>query len=276
LARLRPWVDVGSVGSLALARLAEHLHIQELGSLARPGNFFDFTRYRPTLYYAQGRRQVSIPNTFIGWAKGLGDHDFIFFHLLEPHMMGELYSESVLKVMERLGVRRYCLLGAIYDMVPHTRPLLISGSAIGVEAQRALERLGIKPSGYQGPTTIAILISQQAPQRGIETMTTIVHLPQYAQSEEDHAGELCLLEFLSSLYGFSLDLERVREKAQRQYNEISLAVERDPRFREMVSQLENYYDARASKAPVAPQTPRLSPEIEQFLREIDKRFGQGS
>lgn len=42
LAMLRPWIDVGSVGSLALARLESHLQAQELGKLAKPGMFFDF------------------------------------------------------------------------------------------------------------------------------------------------------------------------------------------------------------------------------------------
>ena len=44
IANLRPWVDVGRVGTLALRSLEHHMGAQELGRLARPGEFFDFTR----------------------------------------------------------------------------------------------------------------------------------------------------------------------------------------------------------------------------------------
>ena len=48
-AMVRPWVDVGSVGTLTLARLENHLGAKELGQLTRPGEYFDFTRYRPNM-----------------------------------------------------------------------------------------------------------------------------------------------------------------------------------------------------------------------------------
>ena len=275
LAMLRPWVDVGGVGGSVLTRLEECLQGERLGALARPGNFFDFTRYRPTLYYEEGRRELAIPNTFISWAQGLGEHDFLFLYLLEPQMMGEVYVESVLKVMQMLGVKRYWLLGGMYDVVPHTRPLLVSGSSSGEEGREALERLGIKSSGYQGPTSIAVLISQEAPERGIDTMSAIVHLPQYAQLEEDHFGELRLLEMLGDFYDFPIDFEQIKKEAERQYEEITLAVNKSSEAREMVTQLEAYYDSRASSAELEEESPRLSPEVERFLWDIDKRFGQG-
>ena len=43
-AMVRPWVDVGSVGTLTLNRLERYLGSKELGKLHRPGVFFDFTR----------------------------------------------------------------------------------------------------------------------------------------------------------------------------------------------------------------------------------------
>ena len=56
-AMIRPWVDVGSVGTLTLNRLERYLGSTELGKLARPGNFFDFTRYRPTMKNVDGRSE---------------------------------------------------------------------------------------------------------------------------------------------------------------------------------------------------------------------------
>ena len=50
IATLRPWIDVNNVGTLTLDGLEAQLGAKELGQLARPGNFYDFTRYRPTVY----------------------------------------------------------------------------------------------------------------------------------------------------------------------------------------------------------------------------------
>ena len=48
---LRPWIDVNNVGSLVLNELEIQYGAKELARLTNPGHFFDFTRYRPTLYY---------------------------------------------------------------------------------------------------------------------------------------------------------------------------------------------------------------------------------
>ena len=78
---LRPWIDVSNVGSTTLGLLEEHLGAEPLGKLARPGNFFDFTRYRPTTRFAEGQSKVEIPNSFIRYAKQESGNDFLFLHL---------------------------------------------------------------------------------------------------------------------------------------------------------------------------------------------------
>ncbi|MBI4301009.1 MAG: PAC2 family protein [Chloroflexi bacterium] len=275
LAMLRPWVDVGNVGSLTLGYLEEDLHAQPLAKLTRPGNFFDFTRYRPTIYFKEGQREISIPNTYIHWAKGEENNDFLFLHLLEPHMLGEDYVDSLSGILETFGVKRYCLLGSMYDAVPHTRPLIVSGSASGDETARLLKSLGVQSSGYEGPTSIASLVSHRASLQNIETMGLIVHLTQYAQLEEDYGGQLRIVEIVSSLYHLSIDLAHLREKTRRQYDEIGLAVEKNSQLRNIVAQLERHYEARVKKEEEEKEKPSLlSPEIEKFLREIDKDFGQ--
>ena len=69
LTMIRPWVDVGNVGTLTLQRLERHFRAQPLGQLARPGTFFDFTRYRPTTRLVNGQREVTSPNTVVKYAQ---------------------------------------------------------------------------------------------------------------------------------------------------------------------------------------------------------------
>ncbi len=160
LAILRPWIDVNNVGSLTLDGLEAQLGAKDLAKLVKPGNFFDFTRYRPTVYFAGGIRQIKIPNTVLSYAKRERGNDFLFLRMLEPHSLGEDYVDSVLQVLKALKVKRYCLLGSMYDSVPHTKPLLVSGRASGRGAEQDLKKAGVQSSHYQGPTTITYLIKR--------------------------------------------------------------------------------------------------------------------
>ena len=278
LATLRPWVDVGSVGSLTFRSLERHLQAEELGKLSRPGIFFDFTRYRPTIYTTpDGERKVTVPNVSIRYAKGPGDHDFIFLHLLEPHLNGEGFVQCIVKLLDKLGVSRYCLVGGMYDLVPHTKPLLVTGTATGDQTLKQVEGFHIRASSYEGPTSIAAMVSQEATKLGIDTMGMIAHLPQYAQLEEDHTGRLSLLEVLSRMYDLDMDLERIRRRAQRQNEEVTSAMNRSPEVRGLVQRLEAEYDDKVMKQEQGEGTeesPPLSPEVEDFLKQIGDQFGQ--
>jgi len=268
---LRPWIDVGSVGALTILGLETYFRAKELGRLARPGNFFDFTRYRPTAYFKEGSREFSIPNTTISYAKRETGHDFLFLKLLEPHMLGELYVNSVLQLLKKFEVKRYCFLGSMYDMVPHTKKLLVSGGAIGEKAEQDLAKAGILPSDYQGPSTITFLITQQTPQLGIEAMWFIVHLPQYIQLDEDYRGKVRLMEVLESIYNIPKDDTDI-ERAEQQLQSVNMAVDESPELKAIMPQLEARYQARIEKkeGKIAP----LPPELEKFLRELGNRFGQ--
>ena len=177
LAVLRPWIDVGRVGTLSLGRIERHLRAKELGRLARPGRFYDFTRYRPRSFVNQGQREFSIPSTIFRYAVREEPPDLIFVHLLEPHMYGEDLTDSVVEALKFLGAQRYSLIGGMYDMVPHTRPLLVSSSPSQDGADEESRLVNATPSTYQGPTSITSLIPQQAASMGIQTSTFVVHLP---------------------------------------------------------------------------------------------------
>ena len=270
LTMLRPWVDVGSVGGLALTRLERHFGATELGKLARPGNFLDFTRYRPVISMREGRREITVPNSFINYAVRENGHDFLFLRLLEPHMFGEDYTDSIVEVLTTFGVKRYALLGAMYDAVPHTRPLLVTGSIAGQDIQRQANDARVAQSTYEGPTTINYLVSNKITELGIETASVIVHLPQYAQLEEDFTGTARLLEVLQSFYGLPDHLIDYK-KGESQYQDLTRAMAQNPRLKPVIQQLEQDYDARQTQAAKGEPAP-LAPEVEDFLREMDQRF----
>jgi hypothetical protein len=274
LAIIRPWMDVSSVGSLILSFLEAYLGSKDLARLASPGNFFDFTRYRPTLNRRENSSKIDVPNTTITYGRRSGGHDFLFLRLLEPHTLAEAYIDSLVEFFKTFGVKRYCLIGSMYDMVPYTRPLLVTGSASNPGLQNELAVANVTHNDYQGPTSILSLLEHRALQLGMETCSMIVHLPNYLMMEEDWRGEKRLMEVLSSLYDFAMPQADI-EKADQQEEQVKLIAEQiiqqEPRLGLILKQLEANYDSRIKKEKE--ETP-LSPEVEKFLQDLDKRFRQ--
>ncbi len=269
LAVLRPWIDVGSVGSLSLRRIERHLGAKEVGRLVRPGRFYDFTRYRPKSVLRQGKREYTIPSTTVKVAVRENGPDLITLHLLEPHAYGEDLTDSVAEMLGKLGVKRYSMIGAMYDMVPHTRPLLVSGGTVDASNEEEYRMVEVRPSDYEGPTTITQLIFQHAESMKMETRIFVVHLPQYFQVEEDFTGTARLTGILCRIYGLPNRLED-RERGVQQYESLQHIVSDTSEVSRLLSRLEERYDRENREAsPGQAPIPPLSPQIEEFLQGLD-------
>ena len=265
LAVLRPWIDVGNVGTLVLRRLERHLESKEIGRLVRPGRYYDFTRYRPKSVLNQGVREYNIPSTTISACVREHGPDLITLHLLEPHLRGEDYTDSVIEVLKYFGVKRYSMIGAMYDMVPHTRKLLVSGGTVDADNEDEYKLVGVRPSNYEGPTTITYLVSNTLEEMGVETRIFVVHLPQYFQVEEDFTGTARLMEILCTLYGLPSRLADP-ERGRQQYASLQNIVSDTSEVAGLLWRLEERYD-RENGGGVSSSTP-LSPMVEEFLQGL--------
>ena len=268
---LRPWVDVGRVGTLVLSRLEKHLGAKELGRLARPGMFFDFTRYRPRMRVVEGRRVFTTPNSIVHYAHDdQTDRDYLFMHLREPHAMGEDYTDAVVTLLKHFDVTEYCRIGGMYDSVPHTRPLLVTGTLNEDQGERAKGLISPRRSTYQGPTSIINLVTECLTQAETSTTSLMAHLPQYVQLDEDHTGATRLMEVLCAVYGFPNSLAD-STRGEQQYLDISRAVENNSEVKALIRQLETYYD-RVLAGQEQEQEVSFSPDVEKFLREVGERL----
>ena len=267
LAVLRPWIDVGGVGTLSLSRLERHLRAKEIGRLESPGRFYDFTRYRPRSLMNEGKREFNVPNTIIRYAQMSEGPDLLLVHLLEPHLYGEEYVETMLEVFEYLGVKKYSLVGAMYDMVPHTRPLIVSGVGVGSSIDEENLRMNVKTSNYEGPTTITYLIGQGAAKKGMDTRIYVVHLPQYFQVEEDLSGTARLVEILCRQYNLP-DRLIESDRGKDQYQSLQKMFEEESEVSNLLQRLEEKYDKdnQESEISLGP----LSQDIEEFLKSFDE------
>lgn len=266
LASLRPWIDVNRVGSMVIDELETRLGAAELATLSKPGLFYDFTRYRPTIHIEDGIRDLSVPTTSIYYAKREGRNDAILLRLLEPHAHSELYVDSVLKLLKTFRVKKYIILGSMHDMVPHTRPLLISGYGMGKEARSDVKKAGALPIWHHGPSSIVNLITKKAAEEGIDAVAFMVSLPQYVVLEEDYLGKVRLMEVLNMLYGIPLDKEDF-EKASEQRKMVAEKVDETPAVKVLLPQLEKAYDLRIQSAGEEGRS-QMTAEMEEIFWQI--------
>ncbi len=273
LATLRPWIDVNNVGSLILRELERQFTAFELGKLARPGRFYDFTRYRPTIDIEGGINEMTIPNTTVHYARRRGQNDLVFLNLLEPQANADIYVDSVVKLLTTLKTSKYVVLGSMYDIVPHTRPLLVSGYGMGERALQDVRMAGAMPITYHGPSTFANLITKRAAESGIDATVFIVSLPQYVVIEEDHVGKVRLLEVLNMLYNIPIDKDDF-EKAMRQRDLITEKLKDSPEITDILAQLENTYDMRVQAMQKEGIFQLGSDMEEMFWKTMEKNIGK--
>jgi hypothetical protein len=100
----------------------------------------------------------------------------------------------------------------------------------------------------------------------------MVHLPQYVQLDEDHMGASRLIEVLCASYGFPRSLSDPT-RGQQQYLDIGRAVESNPEVKNLIHKFETYYDrVLAARGAEDQDDVSLSPDVEEFLRDVGKRL----
>ncbi len=278
IAMLKPWINVGNVGQIVQRRLGRMYAAERVGQLERPGKFYDFTRYRPEIRLRNGLRSVRVPNTIVRIGRRTDAPDLVFLQLLEPHAFAEDFNDSVLEILKSLNVTRYLQIGGMYDSVPHSRPLPVTGTARGWDPPLVFSGVKLSSSNYQGPTSMSSQISERARNElQLETLSLMVHLPLYLKLDDDYVGSVRILTILSELYGFNLEFPEV-EMAAKQYEQVNPAMNENPALREMVKRFERDSDSE-SEPDSTGENPTisggeqsdaisLSPEIEQFLSDI--------
>ncbi len=263
---LKPWIDVGRVGTRVIRFLKDALDAQELATMVNPSSFYDYTIYRPRTYFSRGKRIFRQPQTRLYYARRPDEaNDLILMEMLEPHINSEDFIDSILELANKFNISEYTMIGGMYDMVPHTRPLVVTSITSNPNLIDSLQEFDVRESDYDGPTSITLMIQQNLRDKGIPTNTFVVHLPQYLEIEEDYSGQARIMEILCALYNFP---EKYFDKQQGddQYLEAAAYIQNAEDITNLVDMLEQSYDSTyTNKNDVLTE---LSPDIEDFLKDI--------
>lgn len=268
------WPDAAEGATGALKYLTGKLSAAKFASID-PEEFYVFTDKRPiSRVSAQGDREIAWPaNDF--YAVETRDHaqDMLIFQGIEPNLKWRAYSNAIIEVAQQFGVTKAVMLGALLDSVPHTRPIRISGGAMDLEMAQKLGNLGVRASGYQGPTGIGTAVSMAFAAKSIRFGSIWAHSPHYIQVAQFPKVSVALLESLQDVLGTTFDLKEIRASAVDFDHEFQQALEKDDEIQAYVQRLERRYDAARLQDTAIPSPQEMVQELEQFLKGRQQQDG---
>lgn len=261
IAAFEGWNDAGDAASGVVDHLLEEWDAQILTELD-PEDYYDFQMNRPHIGSDEdGNRFVQWPSTVIYYARLKDfDRDVILVRGLEPNFRWRHYCSTIIGLGERAGVTELITLGALLADSPHTRPVPITGST----SDPALgERLKLEPSRYSGPIGVNSVLSENAADRDISTLSLWAAVPHYLAEPPCPKATLALLGRLEDAMGVPLPqgvLVEMTEAWQRGAEDLT---EKDEEIAEYVQALENERDT--SELPEA-SGDAIAREFERYLR----------
>lgn len=268
------WPDAGEVATGSMRYLLRKLRAQPFARID-PEEFYDFTDVRPhTTLVRPWVREITWPsNEFHYWQRP-GGPDLVLLLGREPSLRWRTYIATLFELIDRLGVRQVVTLGGTFDSVPHRGEPRVSGAAADPQLRAALQALGVRPSTYEGPTSIHSALLDACRRRGLPAGSLWGHAPHYLQAAPNVKVCYGVLRKLAALLDLPLDLEEIRGAARA----LELRVERlladNEQLQAYVRQLEESEGAEAEEAPEPAGEPPAMPSPEAVLRELEEFLRQ--
>jgi predicted ATP-grasp superfamily ATP-dependent carboligase len=260
------WNDAGDAASTALSFLGGSLGATRFAQVD-PEDFYDFQTVRPKVTLVDGEtREIIWPAVEIFVARvPRAPRDLVLLGGPEPSLHWRSFTTLITDLAEALGVQLVVSLGALLADVPHSLPVQISGSA----SDPALtERLGLHPSGYEGPTGIVGVLHASCAARGIPSASLWASVPHYVAAAPNPKAALALVRRLEGLVGVAVDASDLEAAASDYERQVGLAVQSDPDVQAFVERLEQLaQDERADEVEEIPSGDRIAREFQRFLRQ---------
>jgi predicted ATP-grasp superfamily ATP-dependent carboligase len=260
------WNDAGDAASSAVSFLASSLKANRFAHIDSE-EFFDFQANRPCIRFGEdGRREISWPTVEIFEARApRAPRDLVLVQGAEPSMHWRAFGAHIVDLAEALGVQVVVSLGALLGDVPHTRPVSMSGHASDAAL---LERLGIQPSSYEGPTGIVGVLHTACADAGLPAASLWAAVPHYVAAAANPKAALALLRRVEVLIGVSVDVSELESAAADYERQVGLAVQSDPDIQGFVERLEQAADNEGQDPDEElPSGDILAREFQRFLRQ---------
>jgi hypothetical protein len=291
LVALDGFLDAGSAGRLAVEHLTSRgarsgpEGREEAGRVVASFDidaFFDYRARRPVMLFIEDHYEGYVaPRLVVRVERDRRGTPYLLLSGMEPDTHWEAFAEGVRAVVQHFGVRLVVSMGSVPMAVPHTRPVMATNHAT---RPALLLHENIWRGRIQIPASAVSMLEVRLGEWGVDAMGFVAHVPHYVAQFDYPAAALKLLEGVEVVTGLEWDLDVLGERASAREAEIAEQVEDSSEVRELVTGLEQQYDALAGAAgreagdagglPLAeerelPTAEELGAEFERFLAGLD-------
>lgn len=270
------FLDAGNASALAIS----HLQALDAGRVVASfdiDELHDYRARRPPMSFIENRyADFEAPRLAVRLATDANGVKFLVLSGPEPDIRWEAWTRAVREVVQAFGVRLQISIGSVPMAVPHTRPVMLTNHAT---AQRLLVQENMWSGELRIPASAQSLLELRMGEWGHDSMGFVAHIPHYLAQFDYPEASLALLTAVGQSAGLSWDLSALHEAAAARRIEIGQQIADSDDVREVVSGLEQQYDAfeagragnlLAEDAPL-PSGDELGAQFEQFLAELDDK-----
>jgi proteasome assembly chaperone (PAC2) family protein len=253
---LSGWVDVGSAGTIAAARLADD---GELVATFDTDALFDYRANRPVLdIYDASMKELAWPELSVRRASH-GGRDLLVLTGTEPDLRWKEFASAVREVSLRLGVTQLISLGAVPAAIPHTIPTPVLATA----SDRSLlaKDIPVLAGAMRVPSAAVSVNDLYLSEAGVPTVGFWAQVPHYVAALY-HAGAVALLRRTTEHLRIDIPIEDFEEEARNQRAQLDQIVDARPEAKAYVERLEQMADEQQ-----VPSGEEIAAELERFLRE---------
>jgi hypothetical protein len=271
---LEGFLDAGNASALATA----HLTSGETGRVVASfevDEFYDYRARRPPLTFLEDHyTDYEAPRLVVRLMTDRLGSPYLLMTGPEPDIRWEAFARAVRAVVEHFEVRLTVSLGSVPMAVPHTRPVQLTNHAT---AHRLLVQDNVWKGEIRVPASAQSLVELRLGEWGHDAMGFVAHIPHYVAQFDYPNAAAALLEGLEDVTGLQWDQSALKEAGETRQVEIATQIADSDDVREVVTGLEQQYDAFHRQAAnllaedeALPSGEEIGAQFEQFLAKLEE------
>lgn len=272
-------IDSGEVGTMTVAQLLHALPTERVADFA-VDKVIDYRSRRPRInvnnWVMEG---IQIPVCALDLLTDYSGKKFLVLHGLEPDVNWEQFSQAILEICLRAGIKEAVDLQGIGSGIPHTRPPLVNHISPQAEF---LPSKPAAPGNFILPASFGQYLQMKLADHKIKAHGVLVTVPYYIADGQYPPGAVAALEYLAKDLALDLPLGDIEASATLMENELSAQVSGSEEAQHLIKELEEHYDQAPPSAwgSVAPRSLadalkqsdslKIADRIEDFLAYVDR------
>ncbi len=267
------FLDAGNAAGLAVAHLTSDGAGRVVASF-EVDEFYDYRARRPPLTFTEDHyTDYDAPRLVVRLMEDRLGSPYLLMTGPEPDIRWEAFAKAVRVVVEHFDVRLVVALGSVPMAVPHTRPVQLTNHAT---AHRLLVQENVWKGEIRVPASAVSLVELRLGEWGHDAMGFVAHIPHYVAQFDYPQASAALLDGLEDVTGLQWDQTALKDAGEARQVEIATQIADSDDVREVVSGLEQQYDAfhtqsanlLADDEPL-PSGEEIGAQFEQFLARLE-------